>query len=198
MPQQGDRLGQQLLSTAKVNTAVEGLCSNIPSVFKDFLVYCRSMKMNEYPDYQQWRDRLLELIVEKGYEPASPFYWPPLSFPSSLCASRHHSPVSPQETRHLSLSPILLRLPALPTHSPQDDVHELLLGGHATKVVLFKALRFDIMPFANSNRKLADAVLQFCDVLQFHRNGSYITKDGFEFLNQLINKLSGGPEGVWQ
>ncbi|KAF7439994.1 hypothetical protein PC9H_000331 [Pleurotus ostreatus] len=199
MLRQEDRLGQQLLSTAKANTAMEGLCSNIPTIFKDFLLYCRSMKVNEYPDYQQWRDRLSEPIVEKGYEAASPFYWPPLPLPSSPRASRHHSPVfiSPQETHHLSLSPIPLHLPTLPAHSPQDDFHELLLGGHATKAALIKILRFDILPFANSNRKLADVVLQFCDVLQFHRNGPYITKDGFEFLNQLINKLSGGLEGVW-
>ncbi|KAF4603160.1 hypothetical protein EYR38_003565 [Pleurotus pulmonarius] len=216
MPQQDDHHGQQILQTTKATTAVGGLCSNIPAVFKDFLMYCRSLKANEYPDYQQWRDRLQEFVIGKGYEPASPFHWPPLPLPLTPRALRlsspspqqsqsgHHSPslltMSPGSERlsQQTLSPIPIHLPALPTNNPQESFHELVFGGRATKAVLLKMLRSDILPYANSNKKLGEAVLQFCQVLQFHRNGSYMTKDAFEFLNQLINKLNGGPDGVWQ
>ena len=66
----------------KRDTKPSQLCRGLPEVFEEFLIYCRTLKFAQQPDYQQWRDNFAELARENGWEDASgrvddDFYWPP-------------------------------------------------------------------------------------------------------------------------
>lgn len=66
----------------KLNTRAEELCRGIPSVFKEFLRYCRALKFMEQPDYLAWIGRFADLLKENGHvgsdgSASDLFYWPP-------------------------------------------------------------------------------------------------------------------------
>lgn len=54
----------------------EDLCRGLPSVFEEFLRYCRKLNFEQRPDYERWEDEFYDLAEEHKYENIDQFIWP--------------------------------------------------------------------------------------------------------------------------
>lgn len=66
----------------KLNARPDDLCYGLPSVFEEFLRYCRRLKFLDQPNYKFWRDQFAQLAKERGYfesdgRVSDDFIWPP-------------------------------------------------------------------------------------------------------------------------
>lgn len=67
----------EILKREKRLARPEDLCRGLPNEFEELLRYCRQLKFQECPDYQQWIDEFRELSESHGFPSSSDFVWPP-------------------------------------------------------------------------------------------------------------------------
>ncbi len=53
------------------------LCLGLPSVFEEFLRYCRKLGFESCPNYRHWREEFRDLAIEHGFGGDDAFLWPP-------------------------------------------------------------------------------------------------------------------------
>jgi len=54
------------ISEIKVNTAVEVLCKGLPIEFSAYLVYCKGLDFEDWPDYGYWKRVFRDLATREG------------------------------------------------------------------------------------------------------------------------------------
>ena len=66
-----------MIRDVKVSTPVEQLCENMPSQFKEFLLFARGLEFSNRPDYDFARNLFYTLYTDMGYkhEDATIFDW---------------------------------------------------------------------------------------------------------------------------
>ncbi|KAH7909909.1 kinase-like domain-containing protein [Hygrophoropsis aurantiaca] len=70
------------IKRAKKRSSPESLCRGMPSVFEEFLRYCRKLKFAECPDYDYWKEEFRELARQQGFASGiEEFVWPPPPLP---------------------------------------------------------------------------------------------------------------------
>ncbi|KAJ3910615.1 kinase-like domain-containing protein [Lentinula edodes] len=67
----------EILKREKRLARPEDLCRGLPNEFEELLRYCRQLKFQECPDYQQWIDEFRELSESHGFPSSYDFVWPP-------------------------------------------------------------------------------------------------------------------------
>ncbi|EKM49490.1 uncharacterized protein PHACADRAFT_214053 [Phanerochaete carnosa HHB-10118-sp] len=104
------------LKREKLAAKSEDLCRGLPDVFEEFLRYCRRLKFAERPDYEEWRERFMDLAVNSGYPEDDVFVWPPQAEPSV-----HVTPTKPPHSGNLQrLEGILKDLAELKLTEPRQ------------------------------------------------------------------------------
>lgn len=76
------------LKKAKRTADPTELCKGLPSVFEEFLRYCRRLRFSEQPDYETWKDEFRDLMEERGYGTDDDFIWPPPQTSTAVCPYR--------------------------------------------------------------------------------------------------------------
>lgn len=91
------------LKREKMSATPEDLCRGLPDVFEEFLRYCRRLKFAERPDYEEWRERFMDLAVENGYPENDAFVWPPVDPEPTVHATpaKPTRPANPQRLEGL-------------------------------------------------------------------------------------------------
>lgn len=59
----------------KVNTPLDELCSDLPSIFEDYLNYCRGLRFNETPDYRYLRNLFIDYMKKEGIVDDGVYDW---------------------------------------------------------------------------------------------------------------------------
>ena len=59
----------------KVNTPLDELCSDLPSIFEDYLNYCRGLWFNETPDYRYLRNLFIDYMKKEGIVDDGVYDW---------------------------------------------------------------------------------------------------------------------------
>lgn len=67
----------EMLRREKRLARPEDLCRGLPTEFEELLRYCRTLKFQQCPDYQQWIEEFRELAVSQGFPSSDDFIWPP-------------------------------------------------------------------------------------------------------------------------
>lgn len=57
------------IGDVKMCTSLDTLCENLPSCFKEYIKYCRSLKFDETPDYNYMRDLFRKSCTDKKITP---------------------------------------------------------------------------------------------------------------------------------
>ena len=72
-------LAHDQLKRAKEHAQPEDLCHGLPSVFEEFLRYCRRLRFDEMPNYVTWIDQFRTLASDNGFPEDDAFVWPPVA-----------------------------------------------------------------------------------------------------------------------
>lgn len=75
----------ELIMRKKMETPLEDLCRHVPGEFATYLIYCRSLRFEDRPDYSYVRRLLRDLFLREGYHYDSMWDW------TSLSSQRHKS-----------------------------------------------------------------------------------------------------------
>lgn len=59
----------------KVNTPLDELCSDLPSIFEDYLNYCRGLRFNDAPDYRYLRHLFIDYMKKEGIVDDGVYDW---------------------------------------------------------------------------------------------------------------------------
>jgi serine/threonine protein kinase len=59
----------ELVGNAKLCTNINKLCSDMPTCFKDFIIYCRDLKFDETPDYEYLKNLFIDCAKKNNIEP---------------------------------------------------------------------------------------------------------------------------------
>lgn len=54
-----------MIMDCKVRTEIPDLCAGLPNEFNQFLVYCRSLKFDDHPDYSYLRKLIRDIMVRE-------------------------------------------------------------------------------------------------------------------------------------
>ena len=77
----------ELVGMQKMTISIDALCSDIPSVFADFLRNVKSLQFDETPKYSEYRESFRNLFIEMGYEYDDVYDWtqiPPIQTSQSV------------------------------------------------------------------------------------------------------------------
>jgi len=70
----------RMIRDIKVKTTVSDLCSGLPSVFAEFLIYTRGLRFDQNPDYEGWRAKFSALYKTlEGFDPKKYWDWSAVS-----------------------------------------------------------------------------------------------------------------------
>ncbi|KAE9404021.1 CK1/CK1 protein kinase [Gymnopus androsaceus JB14] len=67
----------EILKREKRLARPEDICRGLPNEFEELLRYCRTLKFQQCPDYQEWIEEFRALAVSHGFPPSDDFIWPP-------------------------------------------------------------------------------------------------------------------------
>lgn len=63
------------ISEKKQETSIDTLCKDLPDEFSKYLIYCRSLKFEDKPDYSYLRKLFKDLFFKEGYQCDYVFDW---------------------------------------------------------------------------------------------------------------------------
>lgn len=63
------------ISEKKQETSIDELCKDLPEEFSKYLIYCRSLKFEDKPDYSYLRKLFKDLFFKEGYKCDYVFDW---------------------------------------------------------------------------------------------------------------------------
>ena len=63
----------EVIGDIKICTSIDNLCSDIPSCFKDYILYCRQLKFDEDPDYNYLKNLFITTSNKLNIKPE--FEW---------------------------------------------------------------------------------------------------------------------------
>eukprot|EP00002_Diphylleia_rotans_P009039 TRINITY_DN1904_c0_g3_i1.p1 TRINITY_DN1904_c0_g3~~TRINITY_DN1904_c0_g3_i1.p1 ORF type:complete len:337 (+),score=66.17 TRINITY_DN1904_c0_g3_i1:65-1075(+) len=73
------------ISEKKMSTPIDVLCKGCPPEFASFMMYCRSLRFDEKPDYTYLRKIFRDAFVREGYTYDYVFDWTLLKYVSHFC-----------------------------------------------------------------------------------------------------------------
>jgi serine/threonine protein kinase len=65
----------EIIFQKKLNTSIEELCSDVPSIMIDYIRYCRLLRYEEVPDYERLKKLFLDEMARNNFELDYIFDW---------------------------------------------------------------------------------------------------------------------------